>query len=88
MFLLMAQKQNAGMLSRRLGAFALGRGFSSAAKPPAFVYQPLFDLSPDTKTQYKKLVNASQHVSVQTHGSHKFLNVGAEGTRLIAFGFR
>lgn len=34
--------------------------------------------------RYKKLVNASQHVSVQDLGGHKFLKVGAEALRILS----
>lgn len=40
------------MLSRHLLLARSARVFSSAAKAPAFAYQPLFDLAPDTTTQY------------------------------------
>ena len=43
------------------------RAFAVAA-PPKFQYQEIFDLAADTKTQYKKLINASKHVSVQVQG--------------------
>ena len=46
------------------------RRFSSAGTTP-FHYQPLFELAPDTTTEYKKLENASKHVkTVDVNGIH------------------
>eukprot|EP01039_Chlorochromonas_danica_P010888 gene10888-12102_t len=54
--------------------------FSSKVTP--FVYQPLFDLSPDTKTQYRKIT--SDFVSTVNLGGKTFLQVEAEGLRLLS----
>jgi hypothetical protein len=46
------------------------RRFSSAGTTP-FHYQPLFELAPDTTTEYKKLENASKYVkTVDVNGIH------------------
>lgn len=57
------------------------RGFAAGSAPP-FHYQPLFDLSKDTTTQYKKLT--SDFVSTIDVNGTKFLKVEPEGLRLLA----
>ena len=54
------------------------RSFST----PPFVYQPLFDLSKDTTTIYKKLTD--KHVSTITLNGQKYLQVEPEGLRLLS----
>lgn len=46
-----------------------------------FVYQPLFDLGPDTTTKYRKIT--SDHVSTVTLDGKTFLKVEPEGLRLL-----
>jgi hypothetical protein len=40
--------------------------------------------APDTTTKYKKLANASKHVSVQKLGAHTFLKVESEALRILS----
>ena len=49
---------------------------------PAFVYQPLFDLSKDTTTTYKKLTD--KYVSTIELNGQKYLKVEPEGLRLLS----
>ena len=49
----------------------LQRRFSSAGTTP-FHYQPLFELAPDTTTEYKKLEKASKYVkTVDVNGIYQ-----------------
>ena len=55
---------------------------ATAAAAPAFVYQELFDLSPDTTTVYKKLTD--KYVTTVELNGTKFLQVEPEALRLLA----
>lgn len=62
---------------------AVHRGLATTTSgAPAFHYQPLFDLSPDKTTPYKKLT--SDHVSTVKVGDLSFLKVEPEALRLLA----
>jgi fumarate hydratase class I len=58
------------------------RRMSGSAAAPPFQYQPLFDLSPDKTTPYKKLT--SDHVSTVNVGNMQFLKVEPAALRLLA----
>lgn len=71
------------ILFQRAAAAQAQRSFA-AAPPAPFVYQKLFDLAPDTTTEFKKLPNASKHVTVENVGGHKFLKVDPEALRILS----
>jgi fumarate hydratase class I len=50
---------------------------------PEFVYQPIFEHG-DDDTQYKRLDEASKHVSVAEVGGRQILEVGAEALQQLA----
>lgn len=64
-----------------LNRFRFSRFFSTS---PPFHYQPLFDLSPDTTTEYRRLDNASNYIkSVDLNGT-KILQVDPTALRLLS----
>jgi fumarate hydratase class I len=56
------------------------RCFSST---PAFTYQPLFEVTPDTITEYKLLPNSEKLVSTVSMNGMTFLKVDPEALRLL-----
>lgn len=50
--------------------------------PPPFVYQPVFDLAPDTETPYRKLTG--DYVKTVKMGEREFLQVEPEALRLLS----
>lgn len=62
---------------------------SSATKSPPpkiqpFQYQELFDLSPDTTTEYRKLDEASKYVNVVNMNGEKYIKVEPEALRILS----
>lgn len=68
-------------LDGRKFAPAATRRFAQAATPE-FHYQPLFELSPDTETPYRKLTD--KYVSTVEVNGMKFLKVEPEALRLLS----
>ena len=66
------------MLRIRSAICFVRRSYSASSRledVAPFRYQELFDLSPDTKTEYKKLQNSEKLVSELDVGGMKFLKV-------------
>lgn len=55
---------------------AYSEGFAKA-------YSPLFQLADDTTTEWTRLDDASEHVSVEQLGGKEFLRVGGEALRML-----
>ena len=58
------------------------RSFSTGSVDKDFVYQELFDLAPDTETQYKKLTD--KYVKSIDLNGRSFLEVDPEALRLLS----
>lgn len=76
-------------MSRSLKGIKAGRySYPSSAtrsfSTPNFIYQELFDLAPDTTTQYKKLEGSESLVSEIDAGGMKFLKVEPDALRMLA----
>lgn len=74
---------NLSKFSRTTLRSSLAKGFASKkVAPPAFHFEELIQLSPDTTTKFKKI--SSDHVSTIEVDGNKFLKVEPEALRLLS----
>lgn len=69
--------------ARPLSARRAARPLATYAEGFSKAYSPLFQLAEDKSTEWTRLDDASEHVSVETLGGKEYVRVGGEGLRML-----